>query len=130
MENKKTNILAVVGFILSITTFIPGLIVSIIALSQIKKTGEEGKGFAIAGVIIGGIGSVLFILPIISIIFSLFAWPSIRQDIIDSSREHYQEVYCSHAFDCVEEDGQYECFYCEDESEDCEDPRTITCPID
>lgn len=66
----KTNGLSVAGFVLSLTSFlftllaIPGLILSIIGLSQIKKTGDEGKGLAIAGIIVSSIvlGLVLIIL--------------------------------------------------------------------
>ena len=42
--------------------FIAGIICGHISLSQIKKTGEQGRGMAIAGLIIGYVGIVLFIL--------------------------------------------------------------------
>ncbi len=44
---------------------IAGVICGHIALSQIKKTGEQGRGMAIAGLIIGYIGIVLAIIGII-----------------------------------------------------------------
>ena len=57
-ESKKTNVCALVGFILSLVGFVLGIyvsplivagfILSIIGLTQYKKTGV-GKGFAIAG---------------------------------------------------------------------------------
>lgn len=46
-----------------------GLILSIIALSQIKKTGESGKGLAVAGLVISIVKIVLGILGFIFIIF-------------------------------------------------------------
>lgn len=69
-SGSKTNGLSVAGFVFSLTGFlftllaIPGLILSIIGLSQIKKTGEEGKGLAIAGIIISSIiiGFVVIVL--------------------------------------------------------------------
>ena len=41
------NVLAIVGFILAFVFSLAGLIVSLIALSQIKKTGERGHGLAL-----------------------------------------------------------------------------------
>lgn len=64
----KTNTLAIVGFILSFLVTVAGLIVSIIALRQIKQTGEGGHGLALAGVIIGAVFTVLWIIYIIFII--------------------------------------------------------------
>lgn len=50
--NNKT--LAIIGFVLSLVTTLPGLIVSAIALKKFKDSGEtDGKGFAVAGLIIG-----------------------------------------------------------------------------
>ncbi|MCS5732614.1 DUF4190 domain-containing protein [Herbiconiux daphne] len=60
---QKTNVLAIVSLVLSILSFnIIAVILGIIALSQIKKTGESGRGLAIAGIIIGGIGFVFWII--------------------------------------------------------------------
>jgi Domain of unknown function (DUF4190) len=54
----KTNTLAIVGFILAFVVSVAGIIVSALALRQIKQTGEGGHGLALAGVIIGIVGSV------------------------------------------------------------------------
>lgn len=57
-SSPKTNTLAIVSLICSIL-WIPalvGVITGHIALGQIKRTGEGGRGMAIAGVIIGYIG--------------------------------------------------------------------------
>lgn len=61
----RYSVLAIVGFILAFVVSIAGLIVSIIALTQIKRTGERGHGLALAGVIISAASIVL------SIIFSI-----------------------------------------------------------
>ena len=61
----RTNTLAVVGFILSLLGFnVISLILCHIALGQIKRTGESGKGLALAGVIISwiAIGFALLML--------------------------------------------------------------------
>ena len=60
--SAKFNTLAIVGFVLAFVVNIAGVVVSFIALSQIKKTGERGRGLAIAGIIIGLLSIVLGIL--------------------------------------------------------------------
>ena len=53
------NTMAMLGFILSLCgvvsgiTAIPGIVLSHIGLNQIKRTGESGHGFALAGLIVG-----------------------------------------------------------------------------
>lgn len=60
VESKKTNGMAIASLILSIIGIsIVGVILGIVALNQIKKTGEEGRGLALAGIIVGAIGFVL-----------------------------------------------------------------------
>jgi hypothetical protein len=58
-RNQKTNGLAIAGFVLSFFSTVIGLILSIIALVQVKKTGEKGKGLAIAGIIISSVMTVV-----------------------------------------------------------------------
>lgn len=59
------NVLSLVSFIGSFFISLVGIICGHIALSQIKKTGERGRGFAIAGLIIGYAAIVLTIIFII-----------------------------------------------------------------
>jgi len=61
------NVLSIVGFILAFVFNIAGLVVSLIALSKIKKTGERGRGLALAGVIIS-IASIIFGIIYIAVI--------------------------------------------------------------
>jgi len=67
-SSDKYNTLAIVGFILAFFVSLGGLIVSIIALGQIKRTGERGRGLALAGAIIGGLSLVIGIISVIAII--------------------------------------------------------------
>ena len=59
MENNNngqlTNTMAIVGFVMSFFSGLIGLIFSIIGMNQIKKTGEPGKGYALAGIIISAV---------------------------------------------------------------------------
>ncbi len=53
-SGARTNVLAIVSLVTSILGFgLIGVITGHIGLSQIKKTSEEGRGLAIAGLIIG-----------------------------------------------------------------------------
>jgi uncharacterized protein YacL len=61
-STQRTNVLAIVSLVSSFFISIVGIITGHIALSQIKKTGEQGRGLAIAGLIIGYIGLVVGII--------------------------------------------------------------------
>lgn len=114
---RKTNTCAVVGFILSFFCGIAGLIVSIVALKQIKKTGEKGKGLAIAGIIIPCVSIVIAIL--ISVFYVVFVMPSITGSI-EASIVCVNGAYYSYGsygeagyINCGREnyDGTYVCTY-------------------
>lgn len=62
----KTNTLAIVGLILAFLVSVAGIIVSAIALGQIKRTGEGGRGLAVAGVIVGIVVTVIYVIIIIA----------------------------------------------------------------
>jgi hypothetical protein len=73
MQPKRTNGLAIAGLITAfVCCFTPvGTILSAIALSQIKKDPtQDGKGLAMAGLIISIIGMVVAIIYYVVI----FAW--------------------------------------------------------
>lgn len=65
----KTNSLAIWGLVLAFFLPIIGLILSIVAKSQIKKTGESGSGLATGGIIVS---IVLIIFQILAVIFWIF----------------------------------------------------------
>jgi peptidyl-prolyl cis-trans isomerase B (cyclophilin B) len=83
MSTAPLNTMALVGFILSLSgaatgiTLIPGIVLSHIGLSQIKRTGEAGHGFALAGLIVGycllGLSMLaVFLIVLFAILFPLF----------------------------------------------------------
>jgi hypothetical protein len=57
----KTNALSIVGFVVVFFAALPGIIVSHVALAQIKKSNERGWGLAVAGL---WIGYPLFVLSL------------------------------------------------------------------
>lgn len=92
-EQQKTNVLAIVSMIASIVGFVwilpfigslAGIIMGHISLSQIKRTGDKGRGMALAGVIVGYVGLALVILGTI-LIFGFIAWAAQQDSSYDYS---------------------------------------------
>jgi hypothetical protein len=66
---RPYNILAIIGFVISLLGFnVVAVILGAIGLSQIKKSGERGRGFALAAIWIGIISFVLGIIAIIAFV--------------------------------------------------------------
>ena len=73
---EGTNGFCIAGFICALATvlmgvgLVPALILSIVGLVQVKKSGQKGKGFAIAGIIIPI--AVMLIATICVILYFVF----------------------------------------------------------
>jgi peptidyl-prolyl cis-trans isomerase B (cyclophilin B) len=67
-QSNKTNGLAIASLITSFFISIVGIILGHIALSQIKRTGENGRGLAIAGLVIGYVSLAIGIIAAISML--------------------------------------------------------------
>ena len=63
-----TNVLAIIALVASFFVPIAGIICGHIALAQIKRTGEQGRGLALAGLIIGYVFTALILLYFLFII--------------------------------------------------------------
>ena len=64
--SRPTNVLAIISLIASCLGFtVPGIIMGHIALHQIKSSGEQGRGLALAGVIVG---YCLFALTVVIVV--------------------------------------------------------------
>ena len=69
-QPKPTNSLAIVSLVCAFVFAPLGILFGHISLSQIKKTGEEGRGLAIAGLVISYVVTALAILVIVlSVLF-------------------------------------------------------------
>jgi peptidyl-prolyl cis-trans isomerase B (cyclophilin B) len=64
-QSNKTNGLAIASLITSFFISIVGIILGHVALSQIKRTGENGRGLAIAGLVIGYVSLAIGIIAAI-----------------------------------------------------------------
>ena len=73
VQQAKTNTMALVGFILSFFLGFVGSILCFVGLEEIKRTGDQGRELAIAGIIIGLAPLVLsLVLLIVFFIFFVF----------------------------------------------------------
>ena len=115
MEQEKSSTISIVAFILSFFTTIIGFILSIVALSKIKKNEASGKGFAVAGMVISSVKMVGLVAVIILIavggIFTGSVLPSIRNNLEN-------QVKCQSAFGCEDNgDGTATCKYYNDDGD-------------
>lgn len=65
-ENSKTSTLAIIALIMAFVMPLIGMILGIIALGKIKKSGEKGKGLAVAAIVIPII--LFLLLAVVSLI--------------------------------------------------------------
>ncbi|WP_066897077.1 peptidylprolyl isomerase [Mycolicibacterium houstonense] len=71
--SARTNSMAVAALVCSLVFAPLGIVFGHISLSQIKRSGEEGRGLAIAGLIIGYVMTVVTILVmVVSVLFAVF----------------------------------------------------------
>lgn len=108
VSKKKTNDLALLGLVFSIFIGLPGVILSIIGLNQIKKTGQSGKGFAISGIIVGILNTLFVVIAIVFLVMMLISGGSIASLFVNvENMSDYEK--CNSAYtDCVKSD-----WYCE-----------------
>jgi peptidyl-prolyl cis-trans isomerase B (cyclophilin B) len=92
ISNAPLNTMALVGFILSLSgvatgiTIIPGIVLSHIGMNQIKRTGESGRGFALAGLIVGYCLLGLSVLAVIVIVILAVLFPLLFVNALSSMR--------------------------------------------
>lgn len=63
---QRTNTLAIIALILAFLIPLGGIICGHIALSQIKRTGENGRGLALAGTILGYVFTAIWLIAAIA----------------------------------------------------------------
>jgi hypothetical protein len=70
-DTEKYNVLAIISLVSAFFVSLAAVICGHIALSQIKKTGEKGRGLAIGGLVLGYLG---IISGIIVLAILIVAW--------------------------------------------------------
>lgn len=78
LRGMRTNSLAIAAFVISLVACTPvGLWLGYKARSQIRESGEQGAGFALAAIIIGWIGVFFFVITVIFFLV-LGSWASVQ----------------------------------------------------
>lgn len=67
----KTNTMAILAIVFGFVFSPLGIVFGHIGLSQIKRTGEQGRGLALTGLIVGYVFTALWVLYIILIIVAI-----------------------------------------------------------
>ena len=67
---RPTNTMAILSLVMAFVFAPAGLILGILARKQIARTGEEGDGLALAGIIVGGLITAFFVIMIIFMIIA------------------------------------------------------------
>ncbi|GAA3884627.1 hypothetical protein GCM10022381_28500 [Leifsonia kafniensis] len=68
VAEEKYNVLAIVSLVSAFFVSLVAIITGHIALSQIKRTGEKGRGLAIAGLVLGYVSFVAGLIVLIVMI--------------------------------------------------------------
>ncbi len=74
---RPTNTLAILALVMAFVVSPVGLVLGIVARRQIRQTGEQGDGLALAGIIVGGIGTALGVLAFVFFFLALASAGSI-----------------------------------------------------
>jgi hypothetical protein len=70
---RPTNTMAILALVMAFVFAPAGLILGIVARRQIRQTGEDGDGLALAGIIVGGIVTAIFVFFIVLWIIAFVA---------------------------------------------------------
>lgn len=65
---QGTNVLAIVALIAAFFVGLVGVICGVISLSQLKRTGQKGRGLAIAGIVVGAAQLVVMVIVTIAMV--------------------------------------------------------------
>jgi peptidyl-prolyl cis-trans isomerase B (cyclophilin B) len=77
-DNRRTNPLAIVSLVSAFVVSLVAVIAGHIALHQITRSGDKGRGLAIAGVVLGYAGLIAGTIALVLLITSLVQAPSSR----------------------------------------------------
>lgn len=106
MRPPGTNGLAIASFVSGIVCCLPplGLVLGLIALPQIKKKGQKGRGFAVAGIALSAVACALTLVGIVTGGFSEF-WRGFKEGMDDAANSSTLKLRKG---DCFRVDGKLE----------------------
>lgn len=99
--NNRWNVMCIVGFVLAFVLPPVGLVLSIIALVQINKTGEQSKGLAIAGIVLNAVFTVIIVAAIAFAIWIIGIAVDHADEYADSSYSYSGDypAWCEYGLD-------------------------------
>ena len=59
---RRTNTLAILSLVAAFVASAVGVVLGVVALGQIRKSGEAGRGLAVAAIIVGILVTAFFVL--------------------------------------------------------------------
>ncbi len=87
-SSDRTNPVSIVAIVLGFLFPVGGIIAGAVALAQIKRTGEKGRGLALGGIIAGAVLTVLgFIATLAFVVFMVFGAGSGASDPFGFSQD-------------------------------------------
>ncbi|MBC7441837.1 MAG: DUF4190 domain-containing protein [Ramlibacter sp.] len=79
---QKYNVLAIISLVTALLSIsLAAIITGHIALSQIGKTGDKGRGLAIAGLIIGYVGLLFSIIVGVVVVLAIVSDPNVLNNM-------------------------------------------------
>lgn len=81
MPVRKTNSMAIAALVSALTLAPLGIVFGHIALSQMKRSGEEGRGLAVAGLVIGYISTAVWLIIVIAYIAYIVFWVWLTNEV-------------------------------------------------
>ncbi|WP_175439275.1 DUF4190 domain-containing protein [Streptomyces vilmorinianum] len=117
-----TNGLAIASLVSGVVCCLPplGLIFGLIALPQIKKKNQTGKGLAIAGIVLSSISCLLLVLGLVTGGFGE-AWKGFKEGMDEASRA--DSAFSLRTGQCYNVDGDVEAYTSDVEVVDCAQPH-------
>ena len=62
---RPTNTVAILALVMAFVFAPAGIVLGVVARRQIRQSGEEGDGLALAGIIVGSIATAFFVLALV-----------------------------------------------------------------
>ena len=62
---RRTSTLAILSLVAAFVASIAGVVLGVIALLQIRRSGEAGAGLAIAAIVVGSLVTVFFVFSFV-----------------------------------------------------------------
>jgi peptidyl-prolyl cis-trans isomerase B (cyclophilin B) len=87
MASARTNTMAILSLVFAFIFSPLGIVFGAIGLNQIKKTGEEGKGLALAGLITSLVFTILWVIYAVIMILAMIATASTASQLLENIPE-------------------------------------------